>query len=125
MTHRGMGPIGFLKRKRRSKRQNLSALKALVAAPHDLDSGALVMPAGARLAISHSVGLSAGQVTIAVGDRREFTCPALAADEVHRGIHAERGFAVTQTGAPAGTIRIYLVDPLDGTHARIAFQAVP
>ncbi len=116
--------IRWLVRERRRDRANLSAFRALLAAPHDLGAGPLVMPAPGRLALAHSAGLAAGQVTVSVGARRSFSHPALAADEVHRGIHAEEGFAITQTGAPLGTLSLYLVDPLDGTHALIATQVV-
>lgn len=88
--------IRWLARERRRDRANLSAFRVLFAAPHDLVTGPLVMPAPGRLALSHPAGLAAA--------------------EGHRGIHAEEGFAIAQTGAPLGTLSPYLVDPLDGTH---------
>jgi hypothetical protein len=109
---------------RRSDRENLSAFAALIATPHDLGAGALTTPAPGRLALSHSAGLSSGQVTVAVGSRRGFSHPALDADQVHRGYHAEKGVEVTQTGAPTGTLSVYLVNPFDGTYDLIATEVV-
>lgn len=62
-----------------------------------------------------------GQVTISVGDRLEFSHTALDADEVWRGIWAEKGFGITQTGAPTGTLSVF---PLDGTYELIATEVV-
>lgn len=56
-----------------------------------------------------------------MGDRLEFSHTALDADEVWRGIWAEKGFGITQTGAPTGTL---LVFPLNGTYELIATEVV-
>ena len=111
-------------RQRRQARRDLTELDGILATPHDLGSGPLVIPAGARLAVSHSAGLTSGQVTVAIGDRLEFSHPALAADAVHRGDWAERGMSISQTGAPTGTLSLYIVDPFDGTARLVATQVV-
>jgi hypothetical protein len=83
----------------------------------------LSMPANGRLAISHSVALSAGDVTINIGDRQEFNHPALAIDEIYRGIRAEEDMVVSITRNNAnvitGNFSIYLVDAF-GQHIEIA-----
>lgn len=112
-------------RGRRQDRERITAFDSLVATPHDLASGPLVMPSSARLALSHSAGLTAGQVTISiVTGRVGFTHPALAADVVYRGSWAEKGTRISQSGSPAGTLKIWLVNPLDGTLETIATQVV-
>ncbi len=100
-------------RRRRQGREAITALQPLVDTPHDLGSGPLRMPAGARLAISHSAGLSQGDVTVSLGNGAGFTHPALAADQVFRGVWAERGQDVTVTGVPSGTLTVHAIDPLD------------
>jgi hypothetical protein len=83
------------------------------------------MPAPGRLALSHSAGLSLGEVTVTlVEGRRFFSHPALDSDEIHRGDWAEEGVRVTQAGAPSGILFLYLVNPLDGTLDVIATQVV-
>jgi len=84
----------------------------------------LVMPAAGRLALSHSVALSAEEVTVDIGatslanGRRRFSVPALGADEVFKGWHAERNqeiMVTRETGAGAGTLTLYIVDALGRT----------
>ena len=112
-------------RKRRKARERITAFAGLIATPHDLGTGALVMPAGARLALSHSAALSLGQVTITiVAGRRSFSHPALVADAIHKGDWAEKGTRVTEAGAPSGTLSLYHVNPLDGTLDVIATQVI-
>ena len=106
---------------RRKARERITAFDALVATPHDLGTGPLVLPAAARLALSHTVALSAGQVTITtVAGRRQWSHPALAADAIHRGDWAEADHRVTASGTPLGTLTLHMVNPLDGTLAVIA-----
>lgn len=110
---------------RRKDREAISAFKTLIATPQDLDAGPLVMPAGARLALSHTAALTLGQVTITiVAGRRSFSHPALSADAIYKGDWAEEGTRVTQTGAPVGTLSIHFVNPLDGTTKVIATQVI-
>lgn len=104
-------------RRDQRERRDLSAFAALLAAPHDLGDGTdgLVLPARARLAISHEAGMSEGDVVVHIagdGDL-DFTHPELAADEVHRGNWGERGMTVTveNVGAPEGALTLYLIDP--------------
>ena len=105
-----------LVRGRRLDRERLSAFDALIAAPHDLGaSGPLVMPASARLALSHSAALTLGQITISITPGRVgFSHPSMVADDIYKGAWAEEGTRVSQADAPAGTLTLYLVNPIDG-----------
>ena len=109
-----------LEQRRRIDRARITEYDSLVASPADLGnvaalgtSSALTLPAGARLALSCSVGLSAEDVTVNVGGRESFTHPDLAADEVHRGYTGGRQMDVTVTrnAGPAGTLTLYILDP--------------
>jgi len=99
----------------RQKREALTAFNALIAAPHDLGASDLIMPAGARLALSHSAGLVRGEVTVVtVAGRRSWSHPALGADAPFKGDWADEGSRVSLSGVPVGTATLYLVNPLDG-----------
>ena len=112
-------------RGRRQDRERITAFDALIETPHDLGASDLVMPASGRLAISHTAALSLGQVTISiVTGRVSFSNPTLVANAIHRGSWAEKGTRVSQTGAPVGTLSLYLVNPIDGTTKVIATQTV-
>ena len=114
-----------LVRGRRQDRERISAFDALVASPHDLGASDLVMPASARLAISHSAALTLGQITISITPGRVgFSHPAMPANDLYKGSWAEEGTRVSQSGAPAGTLTVYLVNPIDGTVEPIAQQVV-
>ena len=83
------------------------------------------MPASARLAISHSAGLSLGQVTVTIVEgRRTFSNPALLADEIHKADFGDEGTRIKQVGAPAGTFRLFHVDELNGVTTLIATQVI-
>ena len=110
--------------RRQQIRENLSVFRDLFKEPHDLSAGPLFMPSPGRLAISHSNGLTAGEVVILVGARRTFTHPSLNPDQIARGIYAEATVEVTAAGVPTGTLTLYIVDPLDGTHGAVATQVV-
>ncbi len=109
----------YYRRERRRERADHSEFDTLIATPQDLGnvaasgaSSALVMPAKSRLAISHSVALSASDVTIDIGARRTFSHPDLAADELHNGWYAERSQDIVinrGAGAPAGTFTLYVI----------------
>lgn len=112
-------------RGRRQARERITAFDSLIAAPHDLGASDLVMPASARLAISHSAALSLGQITISiVPGRLGFSHPAMVANAVYRGSWGEAGTRITQTGARSGQLTIYMVNPIDGTTKVIATQVV-
>lgn len=114
-----------LVRGRRQDRERISAFDALVAAPFDLSTGPLIMPASARLAISHSAALTLGQVTITiVPGRLGFSHPEMVADDIYKGAWAEKGTRVSQSGAPAGDFKVLLVNPIDGTTTVIATQTI-
>lgn len=103
-----------LRRRRRKARAARTSWDPLAASPWDLGTGPLVTPAQGRLGISHSAGLAAGAVTVVhVQPRREFTHPALGADEVWKGDHVERGARVTVGGVPVGVAALWLINPLD------------
>ncbi len=117
-------------RRRRRERERDKSYDGLVAANHDFGSIAagassvanLALPAGARLAISHSVALDAEDVTVTIaGANINFTHPALVADEIYRGAWGEETMVVTigrGAGAPAGDFILYMVSPL-GLHRAI------
>ena len=109
----------LIKRRRRKARAAHTAWDALAASPHDLGTGPLVTPGQGRIGISHSAGLAAGTVTVThITGRREFTHPALAADEMHKGDHVERGARVTVSGAPTGTLTLWAINTLDSGRSR-------
>lgn len=114
-----------LRSHRQKLREATSSFRFLIASPHDMAADPiLVLPAGARLAISHSIGLGAGQVTITTEGGRSWTHKALAADSVALGNWHEDNARVTQVGAPVGTLSLYVQNPLDGTFALIATQII-
>lgn len=106
-------PTLYNLRHRTSGRRVRSALADLVASPQDLTIP-LRMPAGALLALSHSVGLVAGATTTSLGNGASFSTPTLAADTVYKGVWAEAGQDVTVAGVPIGTLSLYYIDPLSG-----------
>lgn len=114
-----MSAHALIKRLRRKARAAHTAWDALAASPHDLSTGPLVVAGQGRLGVSHSAGLAAGEVTVThVAGRRQFTHPALAADQLHKGDHVERGARVTVSGVPAGTLTLWAIDALSGTKSR-------
>jgi hypothetical protein len=106
----------------RQERRGTTELKTLVATPHDFGNLAadattvtnLSMPTNARLALSHSVAVSLGDITVNIGGRKNFGHPDLDADIVQRGQVAEEGMVISITrgaAAIAGTFTLYFVDP--------------
>lgn len=117
---------------RRKKRKDETGWKARIAAPFDfgataasgLSANTLTAPSRGRLAFSHGGGLAAGAAIVHAG-ARVFTCPALAADQVHRGNWVERGQLVRlerSGAAAAGTLTVYVVDAY-GRHRAIGTSA--
>lgn len=88
-----------------------------IASPFDLGAAAPAaplpnaypVPANARLAVSFSVPVAAGQLTINYGDRALGTT-ALAADQVRLLDWVERAVEVTIQSAIAGTVTLYVLD---------------
>lgn len=99
--------------KSRKERQNVSAFAALVASPV---TGAITLPAGARLAFRSVAGASAGTTasTIAGTSNRTIKTPALAAGESMTLDHVERAAVVT----PAACFEV-LIDIGLGRFAKI------
>lgn len=104
----------FLARKRRRALQNEHFYRADIASPFDLGTigagnplpNAYVVPAGARLAVSFSVGVTAVQLTVDIGANTIGT-RALLADEIQRLVHAELNEDVVPTCGIAGTVTLY------------------
>jgi len=67
------------------------------------------MPANARIAVSFSTGISAGDLTLAAG-LATFGTPDLAADQVYRLSYVERAESVVPTCAVAGTVTLYVLN---------------
>jgi len=78
----------------RKERQNVTAFAALVASPV---TGAVTLPAGARLAFRSVAGATAGTTaaTIAASTNRTIKTPALAAGESMTLDYVERAAVVT------------------------------
>ncbi len=78
----------------RKERQNVTAFAALVASPV---TGAITLPAGARLAFRSVAGTSAGATaaTIAASTNRTIKTPTLAAGESMMLDYVERAAVVT------------------------------
>ena len=114
----------------RKERELDKAFDTLVTTPHDFgtlsaDSTSITnlsMPAGSRLAIAVDTALDPSDVTINIaGASLGFTNPALAADQIHRGVWAEENMVVSVTrelGCPAGAFTLYQVDA-QGLHRTI------
>ena len=84
---------------------------------HDFGSDgqtAVRLPGSAQLAFSYSVAVSAEDVQVEVLGGLDFTHPALAADEVWKGVWVEEGKEVrlNRQGAPAGVATIYIIDDI-------------
>jgi hypothetical protein len=114
--------MSYTTRRRQSERRDLDRFEDLIVTPHDFgpvapggtSASPLTLPGNGRLALSHSVGVSTGDVTVTVSGEEDFTHPDLEADEVHDGHHVEQGRAVNvakDAGAPNGAISLYVVDP--------------
>lgn len=110
----------FIRRKDRRDRQMFHAYDALIASPADLGtvadlaaSSALTLPANGRLAISHSVALSAEDVNVDIAATKNFSHGALDADQIFKGGFGEEGkdVVVNRDGAPAGDFSLYVVNP--------------
>ena len=124
------GHVRVRLRHNRKERELDKAFDVLVATPHDFGTLAadstsvtnLAMPAGARLAIAVDVVLDAEDVTITIaGASLGFTHPALLADQIYRGVWAEKTMVVSVTreiGCPAGAFTLYQVDA-QGLHRAI------
>jgi hypothetical protein len=108
--------------RRQHERVDRKRFDALVAMPHDLETGDLDMPANGRLAVSHSVGVTEGQLSLTVNGEDHFT-PDLTADEVWRLDYVERARAVNVETLVPGEVTVYLVDPF-GRHLPIATRIV-
>ncbi len=114
----------------RKERELDRAFDTLVTTPHSFGALAadstsatnLAMPAGSRLAIAVDTALDPEDVTITIaGAALGFTNPALAADQIHRGVWAEENMVVSITrelGCPAGAFTLYQVDA-QGLHRAI------
>ncbi len=122
----------FYRRRDRRERADVKqygiAPSDLIGTPHAFDSIAanattatnFDLPANARLAFSHSVDVSEGDITVNVGPFRSFSHPDLLADVRHGRHFGEEGHEVSITrgaAAIAGTFTLYV---LNGTDQRFA-----
>lgn len=90
---------------------------SLISSPFDLGTVAagspspnpLVLPAASFVGISFSSGVTASELTVAVGLRTIGT-KALAADEIFRLGFFERAFSLVPTSDIAGTVTLYRFD---------------
>ncbi len=88
--------------------------------PHDFGatgSTALVLPGSARLAVSHSAGITEDTLEITVVGHGTFRTPTLAADIIHKGEWVEKGKSVTITrnGAAVGVVTVHILDDVGRT----------
>lgn len=108
----------YLKEQR--TRRTVKAYQSLMDTPANLGnvgvagtSAALALPANARLGVSFSASVAAGDLRLDVGPNKSLNIPALAANRVYRpGVVGERGQALTvvRSGAPTGTATVYIID---------------
>lgn len=104
-------------RRRRRAAENLDKFEGDVAAPFSMGTVAAPNPlpapypmrANARIAVSFSAVVAAGQLTLAVGSAVLKT-PVLAANEIYRLEVAARDQDITPTSAIAGTVKIHVLD---------------
>lgn len=121
MKHR---KIAYRLAEARRARERDTAFAALIETPHAFDAIAagettattFAMPAPGRLAMSFSVALDPEDITITMsGQSMKFSCPALSADQLHRGSLGEKNATVSVTraaGCPAGTLTLYALNAL-------------
>lgn len=95
--------------RRRAMAQDQSKFDADAASPFDASADPYVMPARSRLAFSTSVDAAAGDATVSINGK-DYLCPALAADQLHRIDVAERNAQVVLTGTLVGTVTLYTLD---------------
>ena len=69
-----------------------------------------VMKGNARIGVSFSVNITAGQLTLATEGARTLETPALDADVVYRLDYLERARTLTPTCAIAGTVSLHVFD---------------
>ena len=111
------GALRAARLRRRCFAQDQTAYADLRAAPSALTGGAapatssaLSLPANARLGISFSAPVGAGQLSVDTETGRTLGTPALVADEIYRLDWLERTVDVTITSAIAGTATLYVFD---------------
>jgi len=108
----------FHARERRSSAQDHQSFDTDIASPANMGTVAATnplttaydVPKDAQLGVSFSVGVSAGQLTVATNDSRTIGTPALAANQVHRLGNIRRALELTPTCAIAGTVTIHVFD---------------
>lgn len=97
---------------RRKLSADLKAFAAFIETPADVSSGPFTMPAGARVAVSHSADIEAGQLRLVVTGPtdRTLATPTLAADQVFKGEFLERAVSFTVETDVAGDVTVYVLD---------------
>lgn len=95
-------------RQRRSQRQNLTALQALIDTPADLGDG-VALPAGAELVLSTDEAVGASTVLITANDR-ELGIPASDADAKHAVGYVERGVTLEKAAGVTSVVSVYVRD---------------
>lgn len=111
------GAALFLVRQER-RRDEEAKRRWLSASPHGLgsvlagnpSSSPLSLRASGRFGISFSVPVAAGQLLTNVSNGRVIGNPALAANQIFRLGHLERGLTLAPEAAIAGTVKIYFLD---------------
>lgn len=109
----------FHSRQRNEALRNEKLFAALIATPFDFgtigrpgSSNPLTAPGSGRLAIAHSAGTAAADLTVFIGPNRTTVVPILTAGEIFKAEYVERGQIITfdvAAGAAVGTVTIYLV----------------
>lgn len=95
--------------KRRKIAQDVFAYRLLVAEPVSLDEP-LVLPANARIAMSHSAGVEAGELRLVRGSADPIPLPALDADQVWRMQYYGKNEQFDVECDVAGTTTLYVLD---------------
>jgi hypothetical protein len=98
----------------------------LITTPSDLgtvaaasSSSALVLPANGRIAVSCSVAVAAGDLSLDIGPNQVLNVPALGIDEVYNpGVRGEEGqsVVVNRSGAGLSTVTVYVMDGIGRLH---------
>lgn len=109
-----------LHRRKQKTRRDVKDFGALIATPANLgnvaaasSSSSVQLPANGRLAVSCSVVVAAGDLSLDIGPNKVLNIPALGANEIYNpNVHGEEGQSITvnRSGAGLSTVTVYVMD---------------
>lgn len=96
-------------RERRRTADRIKKFAALIATPHDIGASAVTLPAAGTIAVSASVGVTAGDISIATNTSRTLATPNLSANQRHEIGFFEKGVTLDVTFS-GGVVTLFIID---------------